>query len=240
MINLEMQVNKTPAGLYTVTFGYKQAPLDVQEGAFAVHGLHTVSPAEFGFLRAQGPRDTFNLYSRTDADVLYDNRTNQVVIVPNGAISRQVSIANLVDAHRRGKEYVIPENQRDLVYAMVDEMLRNNIAFVAPHGETGVPTAEFGKNDLTLRLFSDKRLGIEAQEYGDWQKERGIASQSIFLDNADYAQSQEGLYLNRLRVCGSGGDFDVDGGSRGLVNNFGAFGVRFEKTAVGGVGGAKK
>ncbi|HLC65989.1 MAG TPA: hypothetical protein VJI46_07765 [Candidatus Nanoarchaeia archaeon] len=48
--NLEMQVNKTQAGIFTVTYGYKEAPLDVQEASFAVHGLHMISPAELGFL----------------------------------------------------------------------------------------------------------------------------------------------------------------------------------------------
>jgi len=234
MINLEMQVNKTPVGLYTVTFGYKQAPLDVQEGAFAVHGLHTVSPAELGFLRAQGPKDTFNSYSRTNADVFYDDRTNQVVIVPNEAISKQAGIANLVDAHRQGKEYVLPKDQRGLVYVIVDEMRRKGTAFTANYGQTGIPVSEFGQVKLTSRLFSDDPLGIRAQDYGDWQKEQGRASQSMFFDNLNYAKSQKGPYLSRLRVYGPGNVFGVVGLNRYLDNYDGAFGVRFEKTAVGG------
>jgi len=234
MINLEMQVNKTPAGLYTVTYGRKEAPLDVQEAAFAANGLEIVSPAQFGFLRAQGPKGTFNPYSRTNADVVYDDRTNQVVIVPNEAISKLVGIANLVDAHMQGKGYVIPENQRDVVYAIVDEMLRKGTAFTANHGQTNVSTSEFGQTKLTSNLFSDENLGIKAQDYGDWQKEQRRASQSIFFDGVDYANSQKGPYLNRLRVYGPDNFFVVNGYGRNLDGNNGAFGVRFEKTAVGG------
>ena len=89
--NLEMQVNKTQAGLYTVAYGRKEAPLNVQEAAFATNNLGMVSPAQLGFLRVQG-ENIFKPYSRTNADVLYDNRTHEVVIVPNGAISKLVGV----------------------------------------------------------------------------------------------------------------------------------------------------
>src|SRR3989344_8008797 len=180
--NLEMQVNKTNAGLFTVTYGRKEAPLNVQEAAFAANGLGFISPAELGFLRTKESQGIFKPYSRTSSDVFYDDRNNQVVIVPDGAISRLVGVANLVDAHRPGKEYIIPKNQRDLVYAMVDEMLKSGIAFTAPEGQTQVQTSEFGKNDLTSRLFSDERLGIKAQEYGDWLKGQGRNVNTFFMD----------------------------------------------------------
>ena len=232
--NLEMQVNRTNAGLYTVTYGLKEAPLDVQEAAFAANGIEIFSPAQLGFLRAKEGKGTFKPYSRTGADVLYDDRNNQVVVVPDGAISRLVGIANLIDAHRQGIEYAIPKNQRDLVYAMVDEMLKSGIAFVAPHGQTGVQTSEFGKNDLTSRLFFDKGLGIEAQEYGDWLQSQGRNVNTFFMDRKDYSQAQKAPYLNRLRVFGPDGGFVVDGIIRVLDYGLGAFGGRFEKPAEGG------
>jgi len=233
--NLEMQVNKTNAGLFTVTYGRKEAPLNEQEAAFAANGLGLISPAELGFLRTKESQGIFKPYSRTSSDVFYDDRNNQVVIVPDGAISKQVGIINLVDAHRQVREYVIPENQRDLVYAMVDEMLKSGIAFVAPHGLTEVQTSEFGKNDLTSRLFSDKGLGIEAQEYGDWLQSQGRNTNTFFMNEKNYSQAQKAPYLNRVRVCGPGFDFLVDGDYGSLYfNYFSAFGVRFEKTAEGG------
>ena len=131
--NLEIQVNKTNAGLYTVMYSLKEAPLNEQETAFAANGIEIVSPAQIGFLKAKGGKGTFEPYSRTGADVFYDDRTDKIVVVPNGAISKLVDTANLVDAHRQGKEYVIPKgDQRDLVYDRVDEMLKSGIAFVAP------------------------------------------------------------------------------------------------------------
>jgi len=182
MVNLEMQVNKHKQGYYTVTYGHKEAPLDVQEAVFAANGLDIVSPAQLGFLRAQGTKDTFKPYSRTNADVFYDDRTNRVVIVPDRAISKQTGIANLVDAHRQSKEYVIPKNQRDLIYDMVDEMLKKGTAFTANHGRTNVETSNFGQTELTFKLFSDKKLGIKAQDYGDFVKGQGRKTQSIFFD----------------------------------------------------------
>ena len=233
--NLEMQVNKTQLGLYTVAYGRKEAPLDVQEAAFAVNNLGMVSPAELGFLRTQGPKNTFNPYSRTNADVFYDDRRNLVVIVPGGEISKLVGIANLVTAHDKGQEYILPENKRDLVYARVDEMLEEGTAFTANHGQTEVETLDFGKNELTSRLFSDERLGIKAQDYGDFLQGQEREIQAIILDNGDYAKSQKGPYLNRLRFLGPGSGFVVGGDSRDLNDSFlGAFGVRFEKTAEGG------
>lgn len=230
--NLEMKVNRTQAGLYIVTYGYKEASLDVQEAAFVAKGLGIVSPAQLGFLRAKEGKGTFNPYSRTDADVFYDDRTNQVIIVPDEAISMLVGIANLVNAHRKNKEYVIPKNQRDLVYAMVDEMLKSGMAFTAPYGQTQVPTSEFGRDDLTSRLFSDKGLGIEAQGYGDWLQSQGRNAITFFMNDKGYSQAQKGPYVNRLRVFGPG-SFNVEG-ARYLVVDDGAFGVSFKKTAEGG------
>ncbi len=232
--NLEMQVNKTPVGLWTVTYGCKEAPLDVQELAFAANDLHLISPAEHGFLRVNEGKGTFKPYSRENADVFYDDRNTQVVIIPNGAISKHVGVANLVDAHRQGREYIIPKNQRESVYVMVDEMLKNSIAFVAPHGQTRVLTSEFGKQDLTLKLFSDERLGIEAQKYGDWLLSQKRDANTFFVDSKDYSRTQRAPYLNRLRVFGPGSDFDVNGSYGDLDYDSGAFGVRFEKTAEGG------
>ena len=221
-------------GLYTVTYAREEAPLDVQEAAFAAKGLEIVSPAQLGFLRTKGRKGAFNLYSRTNAYVVYDDRNNKIVIVPDGAISKIVGVSSLVGAHRQDREYIIPKNQRDTVYATVDKMLKNGIAFTVNHELTEVHTSEFGKNDLTSRLFSDKRLGFKAQEYGDWLKEQGRASQSMFFDLADYAKSQKGPYLNRLRVYGPDNDFGVNGGNWLLDYFDGAFGVRFEKIAEGG------
>ncbi len=230
--NLEMQVNRTQAGLYIVAYGRKEAPLDVQEAAFSLNNLSIVSPAQLGFLRAQESKGTFKPYSRTNADILYDDRNNQVFIVPEGAISKLVGIANLVAAHKKGQEYVIPENQRELVYAVVDEMLKNGTAVVANHGESKINTADFGQTELTSKLFSDERLGIRAQDYGNWLSEQGKNSQSMFFDLKDHSKSQKSSYTNRLRVFGPVGVFVVDGSSRNLgYYGFGAFGVRFEKTA---------
>ena len=233
--NLEMQVNRTQAGLYTVAYGYKQAPLDVQEAAFALNKLGIVSPAQLGFLRAQEGKGVFNPYSRTNADVLYDDRNNQIVIVPEGAISKLVGISNLVAAHREEREYIISaKDQKELVYGMVDEMLKKGTAFTANHGKTDVQTSDFGQTELTSKLFSDEGQGITAQVYGDWLKEQKRNSQSMFFDSKDYAKSQKGPYTNRLRVYGPGLVFDVFGNNRFLHGYLGAFGVRFEKTAEGG------
>src|SRR3989338_5575547 len=98
--------------------------------------LRLFLPAQLGFLRAKGD-GAFKPYSRTNADVFYDDRDNgQVVIVPDSAISKQVGTANLVNAHRQGRDYTIPENQRDVVYDMIDEMLESGTALVVPHGQT--------------------------------------------------------------------------------------------------------
>ena len=230
-----MQVNETNARLYTVTYGRKEAPLDVQEAAFAANGIEIVSPAQLGFLRTNESQGIFKPYCRTGSDVFYDDRDGgKVVIVPDGAISKIVGIVNIVDAHRQYKEYAIPKNQKDLVYAMVDEMLKSGIAFIAPDGRTYIPTSEFGKNDLTSRVFSDKGLGIEAQEYGDWLQSQGRNANTFFMDGKDYSRAQKAPYLNRLRVYGPGNGFGVYGNGRGLNSNNGAFGVRFEKAAESG------
>src|SRR3989344_5469136 len=184
--NLEMQVSKTRAGIFTVTYGRIEALLDVQEASFAANGLDLISPPQLGFLRAKEGKGTFMPYSRTSADVLYDDRNSKVVVVPNEALSAQFGIANLVEAHRQAREYVIPKKQRDLVYAIADEMLRKGTAFTWSHGQTDIPVSEFGKTELTYKLFSDEGLGIKAQDYGDWQEEQGGVAQSMVFDDAGY------------------------------------------------------
>ena len=54
------------------------------------------------------------------------------------------------------------------------------------------------------------------------------------MNEEGYSQAKKVPYLNRLRVFGPGNVFVVVGGSGGLYDYNGAFGVRFEKTAEGG------
>src|SRR3989338_3425017 len=222
MPNLEMQVNKMQVGLYTVTYGYKRALFGAQEETFAANGLNPISPAQFGFLRAQPNNSPFLIYSETSADVFYDNRTDRIVIVPDGSISKQVGIANVVATHSHGQGYVVPQSQRELVYAMVDEMLRKGTAFTSKHGQTDIIASEFGQTELTSKLFSDGRLGIKAQNYGDWLAQQGRSIQSIFFDNEGYAKSQKGPYVDKLRVFGDVLGFLVNGLSSFLDYSDGA------------------
>ena len=232
-MNLEMKVGQTQAGLYTIYYAHKEAPLDVQEAAFAANGLDIVSPAQLGFLRAKEGKGAFNPYSRTNADVFYDDVTDKAVIVPSGAISRIVGVANLAGAHTEGREYLIPKDHSELVYAMVGEMLKKGTAFAVEHEEISVRTSEFGENELTSRLFSDERLGIKAQDYGDFLNSQGKTKQIFFFYKKDYIKSQRDPCLNRLWVWSPGDGFGVCGSSRYLGGSDGAFGVRFEKTAEG-------
>ena len=202
-----------------------------------------VSPAELGFLRAQGPKGIFDRYSMTNYDVVYDPRSrSKVVIVPCGAISESnlVGLVYLVEAQRQEGECVIPRYKRDSVYDMVDEMLRKGIAFRADHGRRRIPVSEIGQTELTSKLFSDPELGMTAENYADWLEKQG--KDGLLISFSRVVDRIDPLYLNRLRVFGPGLDFGVGGSYKAFgVNfgkvfgvNFGAFGVRFEKTAEDG------
>lgn len=249
-IDLKLDVRRTRAGIYQVTFAYLKAPLDVREAAFGVHGLHMVSPAELGFLRATQPEGvtTFSQPSTTNTDIWYDDRDQchdrdqcQVVVVPDGAISKYVGIANLVQAHARGTECIVNDNhQKDVVYAMVDRMLEDGNAFTVNHDTTKIQTSEFSGDDLTFRLFSDARLGIQAHMYGDWLKQNGQTVQYFVVDSVSetdaeghsMTRTRNGPYLNRMCVMGEEcSRFLVGSSYRTLHYRNGAFGVRFERIA---------
>ena len=234
--NTKTQITKTPAGIYTVSWRYEQASLDIQVGSFASDGLKVVSPSQLAFAQTNAGNGTFERYSRTTGDCLYDARNNKFVIFPDGTIRDLVGIANIVDAHRQGKEYVIPTtSQRDRIYAIADEMLRKGTAVAVNPGTTNVDTSNFGEVELTDRLYSNKGIGFKAEDYGKFLRdEKRRKVQSFFLDSEDYAKSQKEPYVNGLRVYGPEYDFDVFGFVRFLVDYYGAFGVRFEKAAKGG------
>jgi len=233
--NTETQVTKTPAGIYTVSWRYEQAPLDSQVRSFALDDLKVVSPSQLAFAQTNTEKEIFERYSRTTGDVFYDPRINKFVIFPEGTIRDLVGIIDIVDAHRQGKEYVIPKNQRDEIYGIADKMLRKGTAVAVTPETTKVDTSKFGEVELTDRLYSNEGMGFKAQNYGNFLKnEKRRAVQSFFLDGESYAKSQKGPYANGLRVYGPNDDFVVGGNVRGLGNWDGAFGVRFEKTAKGG------
>lgn len=240
-LNLQLDIKKTNAGVFAVTYGYLgapfsiDAPLNIQEAAFVANGLEIVSPAQLGFLRVNVPDDTFNPFSRSCAEVLYDDRDGRkVIVLPNGGISRLVGIDSLAASHGANREYVIPENQRGLIYDLVDEALKNGTVVRAHYGQKDVSTARFGEEELTSRLYSSGLFGFKANDLGDWLQSKGRDIQSFCFDGKEYAYSKEGPYLNRLRLYGSAGKFCVVGGSRYISNLSGAFGVRFEKTTEGG------
>ena len=239
-IKLQPQVAQTKDGLYAVTYARLSAPLNVQEAVFAAHGIHIVSSAELGYLRAGIDDSPFTLHSRTGTGVFYDDRNGNAVIVPDEAISKQVGIANLVYAHAEDTECVVPKDQRELVYAMVDEMLKNGRAFATEAFATEqeihrIDTSRFGEDGLTGIMFSNHSLGIRAENYGAWLRgAQGINIQSVFFDIPTFRQLRREPYLNRLSVYGPDDGFVVYGCGRNLGDDYGAFGARFEKIAEGG------
>ncbi len=231
---IEAQVTKTPAGIYTVAWRYEHAPLDRQVGSFASDGLKVISPSQLAFVQTNAGNGTFEQYSRTTGDAFYDARNNTFVIFPEGTIRDLVGIANIVDAHRQGKEYVIPKNQRDRLYAIADEMLKKGIAVAVNPGRTNVNTSRFGEVGLTDRLYSNEGIGFKAGDYGNFLRDKKRRdTQSFVLDDENFAKSQKGPYVNGLRLCDSGFGFVVDG-YWDLDDNGGTFGVRFEKATKGG------
>mgnify|MGYP001581563182 CR=1 FL=1 len=113
----------------------------------------------------------------------------------------------------------------------VEEMLRKGTAFSAPHGTTSVETSEFALNGLTSRLFSDEEFGINAEEYGNWLKKFGIDRLTLKFADGDYAVSQGGPFVNRVRDLGDPWNFEIRGYGDQLLPGCNAYGVRFEKTA---------
>ncbi len=235
-LDLELQTDRTKDGLYAVTYAYFEAPLNVQKTAFDAAGLHMVSPAELGYLRhAISGNNPFLKYSRTNTDVFNDLRDRahlRVVLLPGEVLSHQF-LSDLIEAHQRDVEFVVPQNRIGLAYDIVDTMVANGKAIVTTHETHSVPSPQLGQNNLTNPLFSGSQLGIMAEDYGTLLTGMGITAQNIFFDEADYALSQRDSYLNRLRVCGPDCDFYAGGINRDLGSNDGAFGVRFEKIAEG-------
>lgn len=233
-IKLTPQVTHTKDGLFKVTYKRMAAPLDVQEASFArvlPNALQTVSPAVLGYLRTQCPGvDDIAAYSRTDMDVFYDLRIRtapEAVLVRDSAISR-LFLSDLVQSHREGREFVIPENIQELVYAVIDLMKQQGTAMKVPFGTTSDSTSEFGNREIPNFMYTDDRLGIKAEDYGAFMDSLGVKVHNLSLDVKDYASSQKGSYLNRLGVC----DYYYDFGAIGywsLKFDFGALGVFLER-----------
>lgn len=233
--NIEAQVTKIPAVIYQVTWRYEQAPLDEQVRSFASDGLKVISPSQLAFAQTYIGNGTFEYSSRTTGDVFYDARNNKFVIFPEGTIRDLVGIVNIVDAHKQGKEYVIPQNQRDRMYAIADKMLKKGTAVAVNPGQTNVDTSKFGEVELTDILYYNRGMGFEAGTYGQFLKdEKRMSLQSFILDDEGYAKSRKGPYVNVLKVLGRFNDFMVVGHGRTLYDYVGAFGAHFEKAAEGG------
>lgn len=232
-MQLELKEAKTRDGLYTVTYAYLQRPADVQDLSFAANGLDTISPAIKGMLMAGVDNSPFTPYSRTDMDVFNDDRDGGKVVLARGKPISQLFLSDIVGAHRNRREFVIPENMRETVYGAVDTMLVNGGAFATDYGTHETPSARLGEEGFTNFMYSDPSLGIVAQTFGDWLAERRD-THTTFLDSLDYAKSQQGPYLTRLRLYGPGNVFYANGSLRILDFNLGAFGVLIKRSADGG------
>ena len=244
MNDSRVRTNTIMAGLYNVAFIYNTSTLNIQEAVFASNGLEMVSPAQLGFLRANN-HPAFNRNSTTNADVFYDDRDNaKIVVVKGGNISKEIGLDNLVKSWGIGKECFIPKSKTSYVYDMVDTMLREGTAFVVPYRTIRLNTDSFEENELTEKLFTDKILGIKAQDYGDWLESQGKMIQSLYFDSEKFHKSQKYPYLKKLYITGEqNGTYELH--KRGFLpnpnqnfeviarnNNYyyaDAFGVRFEK-----------
>lgn len=142
-MTLDSKVNRTQVGIYTVLWRYEIKPLGRQVRSFASDDLKVVSPSQLAFAQTNARDGTFERYSRTTGDVLYYAKNNKFIIFPEGTIRDLVGIIQIVDAHRQGKEYVIPENQRDGIYKITEKMLKEGTAFAVDPGTTMVNTSGF-------------------------------------------------------------------------------------------------
>lgn len=209
------------------------APANFLEETFGKRNLDFISPAQMGFLRANDfvPDLSETMGSSiTNTDIFYDGG-DRIILVPDGALTKLTGLAGLVKAHKQRKEYVVPENQRGVVSSLIEKMSGEGTAFSAPYGTTSVETSELALNGLTSRLFSDERLGIEAEEYGHWLDRNGITHLKVNFGDKDYAISQGGPFVNRLRDLGDPWKFEIRGYGNQILPGCGAYGVRFEKIA---------
>ena len=244
MDDSRVRTNTIMAGSYNVTFIHNTSTLNIQEAVFASNGLEMVSPAQLGFLRATN-HPAFNQSSTTNADVFYDDRDNTKIVVVKGSnISKEIGLDNLVKSWGAGKECFIPESKTSYVYDMVDTMLREGTAFVVPYITIRLYTNSFEKNELTEKLFTDRILGIKAQDYGDWLASQGKIIQSFYFDSEKFQKSQKNPYLKKLYIT-AGQDDIYELSKRRILphpnqsfeviarnNNYyysNAFGVKFEK-----------
>ena len=200
---LEIRLNQTQAGIYNVTYGRIDAPLDVQEATFAENNLSMVSPAQFGYLIASQNEgdDTLPVYSKTSYDVFYDDRDgHRVVIVPDGAISKIVGAGTICETHKRFNDVIIPIYNRTAVYDAVDQMIKKGSAFCTSHGKIVIQTSDLADDELTSRLLSDNRLGIKTQFYRDFLTKQKQRTFSISFDFYEQAIAQDNPYMNRLTM----------------------------------------
>ncbi|MFH1053602.1 MAG: hypothetical protein V1740_04275 [Candidatus Woesearchaeota archaeon] len=230
MQGLQLKEARTRDGLFIVTYTYVQGPADVQDLAFAAAGLDTISPAVKGMLMAGVDDNIFTPYSRTDIDVFYDDRGSGRVVLARGKPISQLFLSDMVDAHKHGREFVIPENMRDAVYDATDTMLGNGKAVAVDYGTHQTLSSRLGNEGLTSFMYGDPSLGIDAQTFGDWLAEQRDTHTTIF-DGKEYAARQKGPYLTRLRLCGPDLDFFAVGNNMNLDYSGSAFGVLIKRSA---------
>ena len=225
---IEIKQDKTFDKKFNVEYAYIESPLDVQQAIFDSKGLKLVSPSEKAYMEFnQEKNHHFLNYSRTNMDVLYRPKEKDIVLVKGGFLGNRY-IKDLVDAHRKNKEFEIPKNDKEFVY-LVNMMLNEGSAMsVSPSETLVVNTKDFGNNEITDFLFSDDTLNFKAEDYGRFLNDKfGRESINLYFPSQEYIAQQNNDFLNKVRVGGSG-SFDIGNDDWDLDGNSGAFGVRFE------------
>jgi len=225
---LDIKTTKTVDGLFNIDYDYVKAPLDVQVDAFALNKLGLVSPSQyFKMIHGQPKGHHLLVYTRSNMDVYNDKQTGNVVLIKGGLLGNKYT-KDIVAAHSKNKEFVLQED------AFADYIMN-----IALHGgddsirmfDSGnkVLSTENLDQDIADFIITDADLRITAKDHGKYLNEvHGIKNITMYLDDTDYIKNQNGSYLTKLRLGGSGISFNISGfNSRNLDVSSGAFGVRF-------------
>lgn len=243
------ELNEKSFNVRNVDYAFLQeTPLDVQNMLFDANGLSRASPAELACMRMAKPSPhLFKTSSLTSMDIFYDPNKVDVTLIKDGALSRWYS-KELAAAQNRGGRFVIPYQDRKLVYDMVETLVERGLAFRTHAGGTRSIMPEHGLTqnlELSDFIFSDKELGLKREDHEAFlrklkedSRDKGIV---LEFDRKEFIKKQEGPYLDLFYNFGFGGsdmtdgiiDFGLNsiyGGGFQLLRNARkrAFGVRFK------------
>lgn len=194
-----------------ISYNTNSAPLDEQIRTFKIEGLHLASPAEIMYfisnIKYNPVYDEQITSSRTSMDFVYLPKQRTVALVKENIISTAYGMHNLVNAHKKGRRFIIVPNNNRKEYNwftdLLNDLKKDNLVYLLKPESVEISPDELDE-PLFEFIFNDRNLKNDSKKIKKFMEKNDVFF-SLYINIPKQFKDQPGISLNITKLSFSNG-----------------------------------